>query len=145
MKFKWMVALIGGVAAIGFTVAPFVGRAYAQDALPPILEVMEQLNLTDTQRTQLEQIWQETRAEMEAILSVEQREQFRSTFENGGNFREAAAAMNLTDEQRTELRSIMSSTRDEAAAVLTDEQRQELRETLRDRMQQDRPGAGMRR
>lgn len=144
MKFKWMAALVGGVAAIGLTVAPFVNQASAQDVPAPFLEVIEQLNLTDTQRTQLDQIWQDTRAEMEAVLSVEQREQFRSSFQNGGGFREAAAAMNLTDDQRTELRSIMRSTRDEAAEVLTDEQRQQLRETVRDRMEQSLRGGSQR-
>ncbi|MDX2211919.1 MAG: Spy/CpxP family protein refolding chaperone [Oculatellaceae cyanobacterium bins.114] len=146
MKFvtiKPMTVLTGGAMAVvglaaGLTIAfhPVVVQAQARDGMEQWSQVLEELNLTPEQQTQLNQIRQNTRSELEALLTEDQRAQFRSTLESGNGFREAIAAMNLSSEQQTQLRAIFQSAREQAATVLTDEQRQQVQELVRSRLQQ---------
>jgi Spy/CpxP family protein refolding chaperone len=130
------IALAGFAAGVAFSLTPAMAEAQTVATVMQLPEALEQLNLTEAQEDQLVQIRQETRAQLESLLSEEQRNQFKSTMEAGGSLREAIAAMNLSETQQTELRSIFSSARQEAAAVLTDDQRQQVREFIRVRLQE---------
>lgn len=139
MKFKLIAVLVGGAVAGALAFLPFSVKAEAPNGLaqvPPIGEEhpFEELNLSPEQEEQLAQIRQETRAQIEDVLSAEQRQQFRTTFEEGRTFREAVAAMNLSEEQKAELRSIFQAARQKAATILTPEQRQHLRERMLSRL-----------
>ncbi|MGG6296877.1 hypothetical protein ACQ4M4_20980 [Leptolyngbya sp. AN02str] len=59
---------------------------------------MEQLNLTDTQRQQLQQIRENTRTQMEAVLTAEQRQQMEQMRQQADARRQEFA--NLSPEER---------------------------------------------
>ncbi|MBE9181116.1 hypothetical protein IQ268_21375 [Oculatella sp. LEGE 06141] len=109
--------------------------------LPP--QLIEQLNLSPDQQTQLTQIRDQTRTQLESIVSPEQRQQFLGTLRENGQWREAIAAMNLSEDQKTQLDTVLRSARDEASAVLTEEQRQQVGEFIRTRVQEGRRSGRM--
>lgn len=109
------------------------------------------LNLTEAQKAQMKQIRESTRAQIEAVLTEEQKAQLQSARQQrqanrqqgqtarqpgqkrGGMF----ANLNLSEEQRTRIRSIREESRRQMDAVLTAEQRQMLQEK-RQQMRQRR-------
>lgn len=94
------------------------------------------LELTQQQRTQMEQIHRNTRSQMEAILTPEQKQSFQAALEQRRGMRAAIAAMNLSPQQQTQLRNIMQSARTQKDAILTSEQKQQLQEWRAERQQQ---------
>lgn len=102
-----------------------------------IVQALAELDLTEAQRSQIETIFANSRSQVEALLSAEQRTAFADTFSETQNFREAMQAANLTEDQRTAAREIMQGSRDDIAAVLTEEQLAQLRDG-----RGDRPGRG---
>lgn len=101
-----------------------------------IEEVMAELDLTPEQEAQLAAVHEEKRAQIEAILTDEQKTEFREALTNGGSLPEAIAAMDLDADQQVELRSVFDSVREQAAAILTEEQQAELRDIMQSRWQQ---------
>ncbi|NJR63509.1 MAG: hypothetical protein HC769_34865 [Cyanobacteria bacterium CRU_2_1] len=97
MKFNIVPVMVGSVAAIALSLTPLVVVAQAPDVLAqtPASEsfprVFEQLNLTPEQEAQLVEIRQNTRAQLESLLTEDQQQQFRTTLEQGGSFRQAIA------------------------------------------------------
>lgn len=149
MTLKPMIFLTHGAMAIaGITtsliIAAHPAMAQAQAPTPTIgsteqlSQVLEELNLTPEQQTQMNQIRDNTRSQLEVLLTPEQREQFRASFQSGNGFQEAIAAINLSPEQQTQLRSLLQSTRQEVFSVLTEEQQQQVRELIRSRLEQRR-------
>lgn len=132
MKLK-LIALAAGTV---FFLAPFnPGLVQAQTEVFPILEGIE---LTEQQQTQLDELRQQTRAQVEEILTEEQREQFITTLTEEQNLRNAIAALNLTDQQKEQLRPVFQSVRTQMGDILTPEQRQQLRENIRSAIQERR-------
>lgn len=82
---------------------------------------LEQLDLTDAQSTQIEAIHTDARAQIQSVLTAEQ----RATLE-GGEGRRAWRALDLSDTQREQIRSIRDASKEEISAVLTEEQRAQL-------------------
>lgn len=103
-------------------------------ALPSLIAALDQLNLTADQEAQLSAIRRETRTQLEAVVQPEQRQQFKTTLQQGGSFRQAVNAMNLTPDQKQQLKSIFQSARQQGATVLTTAQRQELRQLIQQRL-----------
>jgi periplasmic protein CpxP/Spy len=103
----------------------------------------QQLGLTEAQQAQIQTIRQNTRAEMEKILTEEQREQLRTSMQDGGmqnrrNRQGKFASLNLTEEQKTQMRQLMQSQKAQIEAVLTPEQKaqmQRMKEERRSRRQ----------
>jgi periplasmic protein CpxP/Spy len=109
------------------------------------------LNLTAEQQAQMEQIHQNTRSQIDAILTEEQRAQLQSERENRtprtGEFRRMPpdgngqmlpppfASLNLTEEQRSQIEAVMRSSREQMDAVLTEEQRQQLEQHRQEHQQ----------
>lgn len=94
------------------------------------------IELTQQQRTQMEQIYRNTRSQMEAILTPEQKQRFQAALEQRQGTGVAIAAMNLSPEQQTQLRNIMQSARTQKDAILTSQQKQQLQEWRSQRQQQ---------
>ncbi|HEY9646756.1 MAG TPA: Spy/CpxP family protein refolding chaperone [Chroococcidiopsis sp.] len=140
MKFS-SAMMVAGLAAIAMLATPLASKVIAQDGPPPGPPMFEELNLTESQRTQLEQIHQNTRTQIENLLTEQQRQQVRSAIESGSNPREAMRAANLTTEQRDQVRSIMEAAREQSQSVFTDEQRAQL-EQLREEHHGDGPRGG---
>jgi Spy/CpxP family protein refolding chaperone len=100
------------------------------------LAALSGLDLTAQQQTQLTELRQQTRAEVEQILTPEQREQFKTVQLEMQNLRSAIAALNLTPQQKDQIRQILFSARTEFSSILTPEQRQQLRGSIRSFLQQ---------
>ncbi|MBD2461594.1 Spy/CpxP family protein refolding chaperone [Oscillatoria sp. FACHB-1407] len=131
-----VMAVVGFAAGLAVALHPMTVQAQSPTPMEQWSQVLEELDLTPDQQTQLAQIRENTRSELEALLTPDQREQFRTTLQNGSSFRSAVRSMNLSEDQRTQLRSIFQSTQEQVTAILTEEQRQQVRELIRSRMQQ---------
>ena len=125
MNFNFKTLSLGSLAAIALIAAPltWVHTANAEGngrgGHP-----LEQLTLTEAQSSQVEAIRTETRSQMEAVLTPEQRQ----TLAASDSPREGFRALDLSDDQRSEIRSLRESSREQINAILTDEQRQQLAE-----------------
>ncbi|MEM6838701.1 MAG: Spy/CpxP family protein refolding chaperone [Cyanobacteria bacterium P01_C01_bin.120] len=135
MKRRFRFAFIGAAAIATVIAAPFtIATATAQD-----FPILEELDLTDEQREEIQVIRQERRSDIEAILTDEQQTQFREAYQESQDFRTAAAAIeNFTDDQKAEIRAVMRDSFEEVGAILTDEQREALRSQIQDRRQDRR-------
>lgn len=146
MKLRF-IPMLAGAIALTLAAAPFV--ANAQAITPPSQRLLlaqgkedgkgkwEQLNLTQQQQDQLAQIRQQTRAQIEALLTPEQRQQYQALRENNQGRRGGLRSLNLTEEQRTQVRQIMESSKSQSQAVLTPEQQAQL-EQMRQQWRQQR-------
>lgn len=122
------------------------------------------LNLTETQKAQMKQIRESTRAQIEAVLTEEQkaqmqaakqqrqanRQQRQAAGQQGQTARQPGqrrggmfASLNLTEEQQARMKSIWEESRQQMDAVLTAEQRQTLQEKRQQMRQrrQTQPGS----
>lgn len=133
-QFQAFVLFGSGCLVGALTLLPFAAQADAPTALP-FPAAIEQLNLTDDQSAQLAALRQNTRSQLEAVVSPEQRQRFQTTWQQE-DIRSAIAAMNLTPDQRQQVRSILQTSRQQAAQVLTAEQKQELRQLIRAHLDQ---------
>jgi Spy/CpxP family protein refolding chaperone len=129
MKFK-VSALIAGIAAIAITAAPTVVQAEPNNSRMGGAE----LNLTTEQKAQLQQIGQETRSQIESLLTPQQREQLKANASQAprtGNRQAATAQLNLSDEQISKIQQIRKSSEERMQAVLTAEQLEKIRQFRR--------------
>ncbi len=135
MKRFFYLGLIGLAATATVITAPFtIASASAQD-----LSILEEIDLTEEQQAQIQEIVQDLRGDVDDVLTDEQQAQFRDAYRELQDFRAAAAAIdNLTDDQKAEIRAAMQDLRGDISEVLTEEQRAELRAALRDRRQNRR-------
>jgi Spy/CpxP family protein refolding chaperone len=136
MKFNPIVIFVSGCLVGALTLLPFGAQAEPQSPIMPLPAVLEQLNLTADQEAQLSTIRQTTRSQLEAVVSSEQREQFKTSWQQGNSLRQAIAAMNLSPEQQQQVRSIFQASRQQAAQVLNSEQKQQLRQIILSRLDQ---------
>lgn len=128
MKLKLM-PIFAGLLAIAVVATPLAVKAGGN------YQGKTGLELTQQQRTQMEQIHRNTRSQMEAILTPEQKQRFQAALEQRQGMRSAIAAMNLSPEQQTQLRNIIQSARTQKDAILTSEQKQQLQEWRSERRQ----------
>jgi periplasmic protein CpxP/Spy len=128
------IMLVGGILGGALMLLPNLSKAQETRTFP----VLEQIDLTQDQETQLSTIRRNTRTQLESIVSAEQQEIFKTKMSQGATFRDSIAAMNLSEDQRTQVRSTLKSARQEAATVLTADQRQLLRSVLQEQFG-DRP------
>jgi periplasmic protein CpxP/Spy len=84
------------------------------------------LNLTDAQKSQMLQVAQSSRQQVQSILNPTQQEQLRAAIAQGQNPKEAMKGLNLTDAQKTQLRQVRQSSKEALVALLTPEQRQQM-------------------
>ncbi|MDX2100244.1 MAG: Spy/CpxP family protein refolding chaperone [Leptolyngbyaceae cyanobacterium bins.59] len=94
--------------------------------------IYQQLNLTDAQKTQMQQIRESAKQQMDAVLTSEQKAQLQQARQN-----RQRPNLNLTEEQKARMKAIGEETRSKMDAVLTDQQRQQL-QTLKQQRQQNR-------
>ena len=101
----------------------------------------QRLNLTEAQKAQMQTIKNNTRAQIEGILTAEQRATLQAAKDapRGQRGQRGWANLNLTEQQKTQMREIRQASQQQMLAVLTPEQRQqmeEMRQNRRSRMQQ---------
>lgn len=118
--------LLASVAAITLTTAPLAIQSPAQAY--PASRFSQELNLTAEQIAQMEQIRENIKSQMEAVLTPEQQQQIQTMRTEGRQQGRAMKSLNLSEAQRTQMREIHRSAREQMQNVLTEEQRQQLRE-----------------
>ncbi len=153
MKFKPL-PLLAGAIALTVTAIPLAAQAQMRSFSPLQMAQMstkeggqkgargmQRLNLTDTQKAQMQAIKTNTRSQIEGILTAEQRAtlQAAKNAPQGQRGQRGWANLNLTEQQRTQMRQIQQASQQQMQAVLTPEQRQqmeEMRQNMRSRGQQ---------
>ena len=88
-------------------------------------QALEQLNLSDAQRTEIEAIRSESRAQMRSVLTSEQQTQLDNSESEG---RRIWRQLDLSDSQREEIRTLHTAAREEIQSVLTSEQQAQIEE-----------------
>ncbi|MBH8562352.1 P pilus assembly/Cpx signaling pathway, periplasmic inhibitor/zinc-resistance associated protein [Nostoc sp. CENA67] len=160
MKLK-VLSLIAGAIALTLTATSFVVQAQTASSSPLLVAQTakkqrgpwKNLDLTDAQKAQIQQIRRNTRAQIEAVFTPEQKEKLKAAFEARRAQRQAGqrptgqrqgpwknfAELNLTQAQKDQIRQIRESSRQQIQAVLTPEQQAKLKqfqENARQRHQQ---------
>ena len=125
MKFNFKT--VGLVAA---SLALMTGVRAAQ-AVPP--HAVEELNLTEQQQAELDSLRAETRSQIEAILTDDQRAAVQASLDAGDPIRRSLQSVDLTEQQRTEIRTIAEGSREAGQAILTPEQQTQLAESRSER------------
>jgi periplasmic protein CpxP/Spy len=114
------------------------------------------LNLTSEQQAQMEEIHQNARSQIDAILTSEQKAQLETVRESRQQARRSPGerpegrrgrgdrgleALNLTADQRTQIEAIRNDTREQVAAILTPEQLQQLEQHRQEHEQRRQAGS----
>ena len=137
MQLKLIPLLAGAIALSVTTSLPLTAQMQpSQQQLAPVRDSKYKgIQLTEQQKAQMQAIREQTRSQIQAVLTLEQRQQFQAAMGSGQKRRSAFADMNLSEQQKTQIREIMQSAKTQAEAVLTPAQRQQL-QTIREQKQQ---------
>lgn len=144
MKLKNL-SLIAGAIALSLTATSFAVKAQLTSPSPLLVAQVpekgpfERLGLTDAQKNQIKDIHRNSRAQMEAILTPEQKQQLEAAKQarqgqprqqtgQGQRPKKGFASLNLTEEQKTKMREIRESEKNQIQAILTPEQQQQLKQ-----------------
>ena len=109
-----------------------------------MLQHKNRLNLTPDQQARMKQIRQNTRSQLDGILTAEQRAQLQRDRQNKGTPRAGESrgmprspftSLNLTAEQRSRIEAVMRSSKQQMDAILTPEQRQQMQQQHQQRRQ----------
>ncbi len=122
MKANFKAISFGGLVALSLFAASvsLVKPAQAERDQPG--HRLEQLNLSADQSAQIEAIYTNSRGQIAAVLTPEQ----RTAMANSDSPRESMRSLDLTDEQRSQIKTIRDNSHTEINAVLTAEQQQQL-------------------
>lgn len=165
MKLKKL-SLLAGTLALTLIATPFAVQAQSNPPLPqPGQELPERgpfkhLNLTSEQKAKMKEIQTNTRAQIDAILTTEQKNQLKTAMEKRkaqrqqgpqgqeqrregrGKKGDIFASLNLTETQKKQIKQIKESSKQQINAVLTPQQQaqmQQRREEMSSRRQQRNP------
>jgi periplasmic protein CpxP/Spy len=105
----------------------------SENGKPPIPPFLRELDLTSEQQSQITQISQNSRQEIDRILTSEQKSQLQNAIASGQKPREAMKSLNLTSEQKENMKTIMKSQREQISSVLTPEQKEKLQQNRQSR------------
>jgi periplasmic protein CpxP/Spy len=131
MRFKYPSLLIGTIVLI-IAALPFTVQAQNKLDSPIVIAELaeggqlQRLGLSDSQKAQIEEIRSSTRSQVEEVITVEQREQFKNGVKNGQGLPAAMLSMKLTPEQQTQLQEILESSKTKFESVLTLKQKQKV-------------------
>jgi periplasmic protein CpxP/Spy len=150
MKLKTL-SILASALVLTVTAAPFAVQAQTtspttQPGINALNKVKrgkgfwQQLNLTPEQKTRIKEIQRNTRTQIEAVFTPEQKAKLQAAMQarreqraqgqrpQGRRQGKKFAELNLTPEQKTRMQQIRQSTQQQIEAVLTAEQRQKLQE-----------------
>ncbi|MEO1560332.1 MAG: Spy/CpxP family protein refolding chaperone [Cyanobacteria bacterium J06632_19] len=146
MKLKKL-SFLAGAIALTLTAIPFAAQANLNSSSSTVVAQARKqggwknkLNLTDTQKTQMQAIKESARAQMREVLTPEQVQKLEAAKASGQNKRQVWRSLKdtLTDAQKAELKKIRESKKAEFEAILTDEQKAQMQEMKQ--MRQNRRG-----
>jgi periplasmic protein CpxP/Spy len=153
MKIKLM-PMFAGAIALSVVATPFLVKAQANgpDPAQPTRAhhqgKWDNLNLSDQQKQQLEQIRKDTRTQIEAVFTPQQLEQLKAARQNHqpgqapqpgqahqGHRGGFMASLNLSDAQKAKIKEIMQAQKSRMQAVFTPAQQQQLQQMHQQRQQ----------
>ncbi|MBP0020727.1 MAG: Spy/CpxP family protein refolding chaperone [Cyanobacteria bacterium SBLK] len=132
MKFKSLLVLVGTIASISLASALPASAEFGKGGKHQ--ELVSALGLTEAQQSQLSELREDMRSQMDNILTSEQKAAMQNARSEGR--RPGRGTLNLTEDQREQMRSIRQDFRADLEGILTDEQIQkldEMRQSRRDR------------
>ncbi|CAN1212996.1 hypothetical protein TUMEXPCC7403_22525 [Tumidithrix helvetica PCC 7403] len=88
-------------------------------------DAWKQLNLTDAQKQQLKTLHENTKQQMQSVLTDDQRAKLAAAIQSGDR-KGAWKSLNLTTEQKQKIRDIRKSSKEQSLAILTPEQKAQL-------------------
>ncbi|MBD2504391.1 Spy/CpxP family protein refolding chaperone [Anabaena azotica] len=156
-------SLLVGALALTVSATPFAVHAQTNSASAQVVAQAgkkgpwESLGLSNEQKTRIQQIMSNSRTQVEAVFTPEQKAKLQAARQarqaqrqqnqlpQADEGRKIMADLNLTDSQKTRIRSIRESTKQQIEAILTPQQRtklQELEANARQRWQQRRNNQG---
>lgn len=142
-RFRWLPGAIALVLSSAVALPTFAQPA--QEPTPSTQQrpnrMKNRLNLTDVQKTQLRQIRESTRTQIEGVLTQEQKAQYDTAKQQRQKPREIWRSLNLTAEQRSQIQAIQQSAKQQMEGVLTPDQLQQMQQRRQSRPQA-RPNAG---
>lgn len=135
-----LLPLLAGVVSLSLsaaTVLPAFAQANTPEKPPERSHFRSSdiLNLTPEQQEKMQQIRQSSQAQIDNILTAEQKAKLTAARENGENPRQVFGSLNLTAEQRSQMQEIKRSSREQMDAILTPEQRQQMQQHQQQRRQ----------
>lgn len=125
MKLNLKNISLAAIATLTLLAAPLVTVQSAQAEGGRRGQRLEQLNLSDTQTSQIEAIRSDARSQIQSVLTDEQQAQLENSESQG---RRAMRELDLSDSQREEIRSIHEASREEVQSILTPEQQAQVEE-----------------
>jgi protein CpxP len=146
MKTKLM-PLLAGLITISAVATPMLVKAQDEAPIRPPQTTQQhhqgkrsQLNLSDAQKQQLRQIEQDTRTQMQAVLTAEQQEKLKTLIQqnrqgNHQKHQDVWSQLNLSDAQKTKIQEIRQAQKTQMDAVFTAEQKQQMQQ-MRQQWQQ---------
>lgn len=87
-----------------------------------------ELNLTEAQKSQMKSLSENTRKQINEVLTDAQKSQLQASIKSGTKPRAAMQALNLSEDQKSKIRAIKESGKQSRQALLTPEQKQKLSE-----------------
>ena len=141
MKLK-LTPMLAGAIALTVAAAPLAVKAQPNQPnqrVPGQAQNGSQMGgvkLNQQQQNQLAQIRRDTRAQIDAILTPKQREQFKVAMQSPQGRRAAFTAMKLSDDQKSQMQAIIQSAQSRAEAILTPQQRQQIQKYIQQQRQQ---------
>lgn len=134
MKIKLM-PMFAGIISLAITALPAVAQPnFSGGKGPGMGPGMIELNLTQEQKNKMAEIHKNTRAEIDKILTQEQKDKFKAAMQNRQGMQAAFEAMNLSEDQKTKMQEIRETSRKQMQEVLTTEQKQKIREMMQQKM-----------
>ncbi len=124
MKIK-PILLLPGAIALCLSLVPVVNVS-AQTQPSPTVQTPKReskLNLSADQKTQIEKIRQDTKADIEAYLKSQ-----GIALPAGKKDREAMKSLNLSDAQKTRIKEIRQASKEKISKILTPEQRAQMQQ-----------------
>jgi hypothetical protein len=134
-KFK---ATITSSLILSFAATPVTLENQTDKSLADLFPLLAGAEILPQQQEQLIQLHQETRCEIDKILTYTQKSQFDAAFSENENFGKAVCAMNLDSEQWQQLRTIFQSSCTKLANLLTPQQEKQIWQNVESLCQQNR-------
>lgn len=127
-SFQLMLRFTGVIAAVAIAATPFA--VLAQTPQPQQPQQSEQntpprIVFSAEQQAQFEALQAKTIADIEAVLTQEQKAQFAAGRENGQGFKNV---QNLTDAQKTQIQQLLVAFNTRIGQILTVEQKQQIQQ-----------------
>lgn len=128
---KKILFLLPGAMALILSATPMLAVNAQESAPAPMGERMQnknRLNLTADQKAKMKAMRENTRAQIDSVLTAEQRTQLQS--EKGQSMKRGKGmrSLNLSADQKARIKTIMEASRRDREAILTPAQLEQMRQ-----------------